>query len=296
MLMRLFFKIWPYCACLIAGYLLYSVGIIMDGDTKVLVQNIAAAFVAIPCLYVIYEVAQRFAQKRLNKEIFDYGKMIVDREALSIIAQLIKTVYPYETRDTSFQGIQTFLSLEKINVKGLIEESEYLGFQAFKNWIVTEKKLHEILSNAFIIQRMDDEQIIAVITLIKSLRRLEAIQKLETLYEVTERKAEKYRIQSGKMINPLNTEYPDRYLLLKHLKDDKHVVTDFGDFAPYQSSKLLNICIVQPQYIDTYADAISDVISDINRWLVVTGGEFLIDTKMFRIGFKNSELHVQEGT
>jgi len=145
-------------------------------------------------------------------------------------------------------------------VKGLIEESEYLGFQAFKAWVVTEKKLHEILSNAFIIQRMDDEQIISVITLIKSLQGLEVIQKIETLYKITERKAENYRVQSGKAINPLNKEYPDRYLLLKHLKDDKFVVTDFGDFAPYQSSKLLNICIVQPQFIDNYADAICDVI------------------------------------
>jgi hypothetical protein len=100
----------------------------MDGDAKGLVHNIAAAFVAIPCLYVIYELAQRFSQKRLNKEIFEYGKMLVDREALSIISQLIKSLYSYEKRDASFQGIQTFLSLEKINVKGLIEESEYLGF------------------------------------------------------------------------------------------------------------------------------------------------------------------------
>ena len=70
----------------------------------------------------------------------------------------------------------------------------------------------------------------------------------------------------------------------------------FGDFAPYQSSKLLNICIVQPQCIDTYADAIYDVISDINRWLGVSGGEFLIDTKMFRIGLSNNDVQVQEGT
>jgi hypothetical protein len=143
---------------------------------------------------------------------------------------------------------------------------------------------------------MDDEQIIAVITLIKSLQRLEAIQKIETLYKVTERKAGKYHVQSGKAINPLNKDYPDRYLLLKHFKDDKYVVTDFGDFAPYQSSKLLNICIIQPQFTDTYADAISDVISGINRWLELTGGEFLIDTKMFRIGLRDNDMLVQEGT
>jgi len=294
--MRLLLKIWPYTVALITGYLLYILGNIMEGDAKGLVHNISAAFVAIPCLYVIYELAQRFSQKRLNKEIFEYGKMLIDREALSIVSQLIKSVYSYETRDASFQGLQTFLSLEKINVKGLIEQTKYLGFQAFKTWTVTENKLHEILSNAFIVKRMDDEQIISVITLIKSLRRLEAIQKIETLYKITERKAENYKIQSGKAINPLNKEYPDRYLLLKHLKEDKYVVSDFGDFAPYQSAKLLNIFFVQPKFIDAYADAICDVISDVNRWLELTGGEFLIDTKMFRIGLKDNDKLDQEST
>ena len=294
--MRLFLKIWPYTAALVTGYLLYIVGNNMVGDAKGLVHNIAAAFVAIPCLYVIYELAQRFSQKRLNKEIFEYGKMLIDRETLSIVSQLIKSVYSYEARDASFQGIQTFLSLEKINVKGLIEETKYLGFQAFKTWIATENKLHEILSNAFIVQRMDDEQIISVIALIKSLRRLEAVQKIATLFKITERKAKNYCVQSGKALTSLNKEYPDRYLLLKHLKDDKYVVTDFGDFAPYQSTKLLNICFVQPQFIDTYVDAICDVISDINRWLELTGGEFLIDTKMFRIGLEDSHVLEQKVT
>jgi hypothetical protein len=281
-------------ACLIAGYLLYIFGIKIGGDIKGLVHNIAAAFVAIPCLYVIYDMALRFSKKRLNQEIFEYGKMLVDREALSIISQIMKSVYPYEARDASFRGIQTFLSLEKINVKGLIEKAEYTGFQAFRAWDVKEKKLHEILSNAFVAKRMDDEQIITVITLIKSLQSLEAMQKNEALYEVTKRKAGGYRIQSGKEMNPINKDYPDRYLLLKHLKDDKYVVADFGDFAPYRHSKLLNICIVQPKFIDEYANAISDVISSINQWIELTGSEFLIDTKMFRIGIGDNEMPLKE--
>lgn len=294
--MKLFLRIWPYTAALITGYFLYIIGSKIEGDVKGLVHNISAAFVAIPLLYVIYELAQRFSQRRLKKEIFEYGKMLIDREVLSIVSQLIKSVYSYDMRDTSFQGIQTFMSLEKDNIKGLIEETRYLGFQAFKAWGVTENKLHEILSNAFIVQRMDDEQTISVITLLKSLRSLEAIQKMETLYKVTERKAEGYQIQSAKAINPLNREYPDRYLLLKHFKGDKYVVNDFGDFAPYQNKNLLNICIVQPQLLDAYADAICDVISGINRWLELTGGEFLIDPKMFRIGLKDKDMPEQEGT
>jgi hypothetical protein len=49
-------------------------------------------------------------------------------------------------------------------------------------------------------------------------------------------------------------------------------------------------------FLDVYADAICDVISDVNRWLVLTGGEFLIDTKMFRIGLKDNNKPEQEST
>ena len=55
---KLLLRIAPYSACLIAGLVLYVIGTKLAEDLKALVLNIAAAFVAIPLLYLIYDVTQ----------------------------------------------------------------------------------------------------------------------------------------------------------------------------------------------------------------------------------------------
>ena len=284
---QIFLKVWPYASCVFAGLMFFLASIQLTADYKGLFLNIAAAFLAIPFLYLIYELAQKFSQRRLNKELFDYAKMQIDRELLSIVNQLAKVVYPYEKQDFSFQGIQNFLSQSSSQIGDVIEKGEYIGFQVLKNWSISERNLHGILESPFILHRLEDDQIISVISVLKELRSLESIQKNVTdLYVNTNKKVDNYKITSGKEISDRNIEYPDRYLLLRYLKGDKYQVADFGDFAPYHVGDLLNIFRFNNKYIKDYSDSIYDFIKAINEWLDLTGSEFLIDTKMFRLGMK----------
>jgi len=75
---------------------------------------------------------------------------------------------------------------------------------------------------------------------------------------------------------------------LKHLKDDKYQIADFGDFAPFHIAELLNIFRFNEKYLEDFSDSISDFIEKINAWLDLTGSEFLIDTKRFRLAMKNA--------
>jgi len=287
---QIFLKVWPYASCVFAGLMFFLASIQLTADYKGLFLNIAAAFLAIPFLYLIYELAQKFSQKRLNKELFDYAKMQIDRELLSIVNQLAKVVYPYEKQDFSFQGIQNFLSQSSSQIGDVVEKGEYIGFQVLKNWSISERNLHSILESPFILHRLEDDQIISVISILKELRSLESIQKNVTdLYVNTKRKIDNYKITSGKEISDRNIEHPDRYLLLRYLKGDKYQVADFGDFAPYHVGDLLNIFRFSNKYIEDYSDSIYDFIKTINEWLDLTGSEFLIDTKMFRLGMKTKQ-------
>lgn len=287
---QIFLKVWPYASCVFAGLMFFLASIQLTADYKGLFLNIAAAFLAIPFLYLIYELAQKFSQKRLNKELFDYAKMQIDRELLSIVNQLAKVVYPYEKQDFSFQGIQNFLSQSSSQIGDVVEKGEYIGFQVLKNWSISERNLHSILESPFILHRLEDDQIISVISILKELRSLESIQKNVTdLYVNTGKKVDNYKITSGKEISDRNTDYPDRYLLLRYLKGDKYQVADFGDFAPYHVGDLLNIFRFNNKYIEDYSDSIYDFIKTINEWLNLTGSEFLIDTKMFRLGMKTKQ-------
>ncbi len=275
-------KASPYFAAILAGFIFYFVGLKLSGNIKSLFVSISAAFFAIPLIYLFYQVAQNLSKKRLNKEIFDYAKMQVDREILSIINQLHKIVYPLEEREFSEIGVNEFLSLEKDDIKEILSKNEYLGFQIFKKWEVSEENLHAILENSFIIARLDDDQIISIILMIKSLRYLESIQKSEELYVQTDKKTTSYKIIAGKELNEDNIKFPDRYLLLKDLGDNKSLVADFGDFPLYNVIKLLQVFIINEEYLELYADGIFNLIRGSNNWLDLTGGEFVIDLKMFR--------------
>lgn len=281
---KTFLRVFPYLTSILAGLLFYLIGIRLSENFKGLFVSISAAFLAIPFIYLFYQVAQKFSKKKLNKEISDYAKMQIDREIPSIINQLSKIVYPLEERDMTLKGIDNFLSIKGGNIKENISKKEYFGFQVFKKWDVSESNLHEILRNPYILSKLEDEQIIAVIQLIKSIRQLEQVQKIKDLYIKKDKTASSFKIVSGKDLNERNVEFPDRYLLLKDLGDKKFLVLDFGDFQQHSIDKLLQIFKIDDKYIDIYADAIFDLINEINNWVNLTGEEFLVDTKMFRLG------------
>ena len=280
---KAFLKILPYLSSVVAGAIFYLLGI-QSKDFRDLFVNISAAFIAIPFIYLFYQIAEKYSKKKLNKEIIDYAKMQIDREILSLINQLSKIVHPIEERDFTLKGINKFLSLKRDHLKKIISEKEYLGFQVFKNWDVFENNLHEILKNPYILNRLEDEQVIAIIQLLKSIRSLEQIQKIKDLYVETGKKASSFKIVSGKDLNKENVKFPNRHLLLKDLGDNKFLVVDFGDFPQYNMDKLLKIFKINNKYIDVYVDTIFDMINEVNIWIDLTDSEFLIDTKMFRLG------------
>ncbi len=283
---RNFLKALPYLASIGAGSLFYFIGLELGEDIRVLFTGISAVFFAIPFVYLFYQRAYNASQKNLNKEILDYATMQIDRSVLSIVNQLQKLVYPFEEKDFSPKGVSKLLSLRADELKEVLSKNEYLGFQIFKSWEVAEDNLHETLKSPFIIKGLEDDQIISIISIIRSLRHLEIIQKEEELYASTSKKASSYKIVHGKELNKGNVRFPNRYLLLKDLGDNKSLVADFGDFPLYNVDKLLQLFTVNERYLEIYSGIILDLLEDINNWVDLTGGDFVIDTKMFRLQHK----------
>lgn len=271
-------KSLPYFIVIITGGMFYFLAISLDKKFYDLLINIAAAFFAIPLLYFFYETTKSFSHKKLNKEIFDYAKMQVDRELLSILNQLQKIVSTLEEKDFSSKAINKVLSFKRVDLEHKLQANKYLGFQVFKHWEISEKGLHDLLKNPFVLGKMEDEQIISVISILKSLRGLEAIQKIDDLYIETDETAKGFKIQSGIEMNPENKKFPDRYMLLKYLAEDKFVVYDFGDISKYNLEKCLKYYKVNNKITKFYAEVIFNLLKDINDWLDTTGLEFIIDT------------------
>ena len=88
---------------------------------------------------------------------------------------------------------------------------------------------------------------------------------------------------AGRELNRENIKFPNRYLLLKELHDNKSLVADFGDFSPHDVDKLLRVFVANQRDLEVYSGAIFDLLGEVNDWVDLTGGELVVDARMFRM-------------
>lgn len=280
---RFSLKIFPYLICLAAFGVFYAIGTQFEGDIRSLFHGISGSFLGIPILYLIYELSKEFSNKKLNKELFDYAKMKIDQDVLSIVNQLMKLSLPYNEVTLSPEKIQLFLSNSEDVLKQQLEKHEYLGFQVFKSWEITERNISKVLENPFILEHLENEQTIAIVNLLKIIQSFDGLPKnLDDLYVCTEKGSRGYKVEKGTNINAENAKYPDRYLLLRDIGNGRYLVSDFGDFPKYQTEKLLFTYKINPKYISQFATSIHVFIECMNNWLDSSGNEFILNSKMFK--------------
>ena len=86
----------------------------------------------------------------------------------------------------------------------------------------------------------------------------------------------------------------ERKLLLKRLDDNNHdigKVIDFGDFkSAYSEDDLISTFRFNNQrYLEIYSEFILEIVNNINTWIELNDGEFLIDNVSMEFSIKNKE-------
>ncbi len=281
---KIILKVLPYLASVLAGFLFYHVGDSRTGNLGGLFLNISGAFFVIPVVYLFYQSVSKFSHNRLNKEIRDYVKRQIDSELLFIIGKIQKILYFPEEANLSVRNTNKLLALKKDKLRDILTEKEHLGFQVLKRWTNNEDFLNQILTSGYTFQALEDEQIIAVILVIKSLRHIESIQRIEGLFSEPRNTTNEYKAVWGKDIDERNIKFPNRYLLLKKEENGEFSkVKDFGDFREYDIQKLTRLFKTNKRHLESYTNALSDLIEKTKHWLDLTGKEFVVDTKMFQM-------------
>ncbi len=274
--------VYPYLICILGGIALLIGAYYSEDYAADLLVNMAAAFFVIPALFVLYESTKKASERSLNRELLEYAKLLIDSEVLSMISQLMKSVYSYDECALNEKNVRSFLKKNFNEIKNTLEVSEYLGFQVLKDWSDSITKTKRILENPFIMQKIGNKQAIIIVQMLKGLTNIELIHKrLPDMYVIGEKEVEGYKLQGETEINPKN-EYPDRYMLLQYLEGDKFVVKDFGDFPRYQLPNLLKMCKIKEDYIELYGESVSYLINAIERWLACTGYEIIVDPMRFK--------------
>ena len=228
-------KTLPYAACVAAFLLFFFSGKLLNTDLRGLAHGIAGSFLAIPILYLIYEMSKAYSQRRLNVKLVRYAKLQIDGDVFQIIGQLSKVTRSYDSEPRTYAKEVEFLSESKENLANRLVKCEYLGFQVFKNWSISETHISEILKNPYFLKHMDNDMQEALIDLMTSLRHFPASSaKLKGVFVPTGNTAQGYSIKHGMELGSRNSLYPDLYLLVKDLPEDRFLVVDHGDFEPFE--------------------------------------------------------------
>ena len=116
-------KVVPYFISILVGFVFYFTGLNLSENIRGLFTNLSAAFLAIPLIYLFYQVAQNLSKKRLNKEIFDYAL----RKATSEFKSLIDIDQPRRPL-VGING-EIFLRSNSFSNNDLVKECEEAGLE-----------------------------------------------------------------------------------------------------------------------------------------------------------------------
>lgn len=223
----------------------------------------------------------------LFDSINDYLKVQVDTEILTIINHLRKIVWSY-SEPNSLKIINQFLNLTDSQILERLKNSKFIGFQIFKKLEVNQKKLQNIVDKVISSPHLGKEIATVIIDLIRWTGGFDNFNRERTnpnLFIATGSTEKQYKVVSGLELNPKNTEFPDRFILLKKIDKQHGVVEDFGDFIERDKIEgLTKIYVLNPNFCNSYLMQIREFIRIGEKWLDLTNGEFIIDNnKMFEI-------------
>lgn len=283
--MKIVLKTLPYLASFLTGIFFYWLSLYRTDNLSSLLINIASAFIAIPFLYFIYELSKSYSHRKINSEIYDYAKKKIDKDIISLAKQIMILIYPYYYTNTSIRDITRLLSISLNDLSEQLSRNKFVGFQIFKNYSEIYRNIERVFDSPFILNRLSEQQITSVIKLIKSLHSLEdVIVNVPDLFIITEETDDRFEILGGS-----NKDYPNSYLLLEKKNDKESKVIDWGGIISFKKKYLLNICRMNTKYLEPFSNEVFDILLNINKWLSLTGNEFVIDTKRFKFSFKENK-------
>lgn len=219
--------------------------------------------------------------------INDYLKVQVDTEILTFINHLNKILFGYSEKK-SLKEVSTFMNITDEEIQGKLEKNEFLGFQIFKKWEVNESKLQELADKVISSIYHGRELAGAIIELMRWTGSFDKFNRSRTnpdLFLLSATHSDGYDAVSGLSINSKNTEFPDRFLLLKRMDKKHSMVQDFGDFVEKDKiDGLTNMYKMNLDLVEPYSFKIREFIQIAEKWLDLTNGEFIIENnKMFEL-------------
>ena len=156
---------------------------------------------------------------------------------------------------------------DKASIVPYISETEYLGFQIYGlDLSDTCERLNDLLKNTFIMDRIDEEQLIKILYIIDAINALHAfIDRTEDLFcRVTNRKIEGFSVEEVDAIEN-NLGNTGAYSLTFNnagitLELDRNVLFNVDN------QELASVFVINPDHYIKFGDHITEVLDCIESW------------------------------
>ena len=232
---------------------------------------------------IVQNITQLLQGGALLEVVNDYLKVQVDTEILTIINHLHKMLLGYDA-PRSLKDLGSLLDTTPYELKELLA-GKFIGFQIHKRWHINVSNLRKIADGAVSSTHHGKEIAAAIIELVRWVEAFENLNKesqQQGPFRPTNDRCSDFDAVRGSDLNQRNSEFPDRFLLLRETVEGK-AVTDFGDFIENDKiESLTDYFEITPEALDHYADAILKFFTIATDWLDLTNGEFIVDETMFR--------------
>lgn len=298
-LKALFHNLWPKLIVMLFGLGVYGLAsCFLEDDLKNLVTGIAGGLISIPLVFISYEVWQQKSHRKLNTSVYEFveRKVQVSISAACVkLELLIDGVFAYFEKDniliddSDIENIKikyyqhdeltrieleedNLLSFERANVFESLTDARYLEFQLTELSLTEElEQLENLLANAFIMQRLEDEQVRALIYLIETISMLEVFfNNHQYVFCKTNIKLHGFSIE--KMSEPPHLNA----LVFREKATDEPAMLDIKPAYLTQVSRSpLAAYVINPDYYNILSDLIFDVIEAINQWKTVADPVFI---------------------
>ena len=243
----------------------------LNGKDKLEVKKYLAKAIQI-------NITELYSKGLLLDGINEYIKVQADTQILCIINHLYKILFGYIREGQSFEFVDKFMNLEFEEIKDILLKRKFLGFQVYKKFEEIEDNLKNVLDKITSSSHYKRELGLPLANLIKwllSFSKLNSSRQSPDLFVKVNERIDGFNAVYGPDINPTNK---DGYILLEKINEEHSMVRDFGEFQEKQKiDAMLDYVVMNKKYIDEYAHKFIELILIIDKWLIVSGGEFLVD-------------------
>jgi hypothetical protein len=247
-------------------------------------SNVSASFIMIPLVALTFDWLKGQIDKSLKGELFDYIKKDVDSDMISCLLRINRL---FRGEASSLQTIEQLLSFTEIALEALLTDRAFLGFHIYKNWNESRNLFESALRNPLALQVFSTEELTALIHLFRVVGDFEKDLSDPDNVSNTGRADAKFKCVKGTDISPFNKSLPERYILLEKA-GPREIVRDSGDFDEGYLDRVLNLYQFTPEGRKKISADIFEIVRLVNRWLDLSGNEFIFDPRMFRMVKRSS--------